>query len=114
MYSLWPQSYDFYCILNRFKFSTVTSGEFRDCFVDVVCNPTTTGYTSSLPEVVKALHWEDLFTSQGMPKHASPDFSNSLSKAAEVLAAKWIDKAAQMRSIDVLSVDDVSEEDIQV
>jgi hypothetical protein len=36
---------------------------------------------------LQAVNWEELFTAPGMPKHPTPDFSNSLSESALTLAA---------------------------
>lgn len=71
----------------RFQRSTVTSGDFRDCFVQyIAANGTNAQITS-----VGTLDWDKLFHSPGMPSHAHPDFSTSLSECANVLAKRWID-----------------------
>lgn len=65
--------------INSFKFSSVTSGDFRDCFIKFFDgNPT-----------IKTLSWDDLFYSRGMPV-VIPDFSNTLASAAEELGAFWV------------------------
>jgi len=71
-------------ILN-FQSSTVTSGSFKDFFME---------YFSSAPTEVKAkidsIDWIKIFHTTGMPAHVN-DFSNSLSEKAEKLAKYWID-----------------------
>ena len=128
----------------RFKFSTVTTGAFRDCFVTFI-NETlgkaqespvkqdkdkkkkkkkTRASTESANEIgeslsskessaenkaildkVNSMNWEELFLTTGMPKHV-PDFSNSLSAAAEALAKKWILFAEEDSGV-VASLDDI-------
>ncbi len=56
-------------------------------------------------KAVDNLDWEELFLTTGMPKHV-PDFSNSLSAAAEALAKKWISFAEEDRGV-VASLDDI-------
>jgi hypothetical protein len=110
---LFCSGFSFSC---RFKFKTVTSGEFRDHFNSVL----TTRLTNDLvdPSVltnsggkkkkknqnkqstevmetnakilttIKELNWEELLLSPGYPSY-SIDFKNSLSLAAKVLARHW-------------------------
>jgi len=65
--------------LQEFKYSTVSSGEFKDFFMSKF---------SSVPAVA-ALDWDAFFYGQGMPP-INVDFSNSLQDVAEALAKKWI------------------------
>lgn len=48
-------------------------------------------------EAVKRLDWQQLFYSPGMPTDVT-SFNNSLSKAAEDLAMKWITHAATYKT----------------
>jgi leukotriene-A4 hydrolase len=65
--------------LDEFKFSTVSSGEFKDYFLSKF---------ASVPAVAK-LDWDAFFYGQGMPPMKT-DFSNSLQDAAESLVKKWV------------------------
>ncbi len=51
----------------RFKFSTVTSGEFKDCFSEYVASTAGTegGVSAEALKTVQGLDWEDLFLSKG-------------------------------------------------
>ncbi len=69
--------------IDKYKFSTVTSGEFRDTFLDYF-------ETTESSSIVDSLDWSSLFLSPGMPLHPQPDFSNSLSVEAEALAKSII------------------------
>lgn len=97
--------------LQKFKFSTVTSGEFRDTFVEFVASAE--GSSPALVSTVSSLDWDDLFLSKGLPKYPTPDFSNSLAQVAEALAAKWIGKVV-IGSTAPVNTDDVSAKDIEV
>jgi hypothetical protein len=127
----------------RFKFSTVTTGEFRDHFVgfceaaaaaDAAAQASAASESAAEPasakkggkngkkngkatpaakskdaapaqptqamvaaEAVKRLDWQVLFYAPGMPTDVT-SFSNSLSKAAEELALKWITHAATYKT----------------
>ena len=127
-------------LLIRFKFETVTSGEFRDHFVSFFENMAAADSETAAAEVdatpkksgkngkkggkggsagkaannnngaaktetpamaavkaIKALDWNNLFFCKGMPTNV-PSFANSLSAAAEDLAAKWITVAASHKT----------------
>jgi hypothetical protein len=81
--------------LFRFKFSTVTSGDFRDHFMQFVNAPSALFTVSeSVLRRVGALDWDELLLSRGMPRHPQTDFSNSLSEASLRLASRWIQAAS--------------------
>jgi leukotriene-A4 hydrolase len=65
--------------LQEFKFSTVSSGEFKDFFLSKF---------AAVP-AIQALDWDQFFYGQGMPP-ITVDFSNPLQTAAEDLAKQWI------------------------
>lgn len=67
--------------LQEFKFTTVSSGQFKDFFLSKF---------ASVP-AVQTLDWDKFFYGQGMPP-ISVDFSNPLQKAAEDLAKQWLSK----------------------
>ena len=69
--------------LQKFKFSTVSSGEFRDFFLSKF---------SAVPAVT-SLEWDKYFYGQGMPPMAV-DFSNPFQDEAERLAKQWIEANA--------------------
>lgn len=71
--------------LQNFKFSTVTSGEFRDFFVEYF-------NTSEYKSDILNLDWDQILHSPGMPVF-TPDFSNSLSVSSKALAKRWIEFA---------------------
>lgn len=66
--------------VKEFKFSTVTSGQFRDFFC---------GYFSERADL-RALDWTTLFTAQGLPQHPLVDLSNPLADAAGALVNKIV------------------------
>jgi len=72
-------------MLIRFKFQTVTTGQFRDFFVEFMDSKP---LSPSVREDVKELNWKELFLTKGDLTFI-PDFANSLSAAAEVLASEW-------------------------
>ena len=74
--------------VNSFKFKTVTSGLFKDCFT-AWCKDPKHKLTDAQKKSVDNVDWDDLFHSPGMPKVVH-DFSNSLSDASKQLAAKWL------------------------
>jgi hypothetical protein len=66
--------------------------------------------------ILQQLQWDSLFFDRGMPA-VTPDFSNSLSVAAESLAVKWIDAAYASTSTEpheVAPPSNVSARDIEV
>lgn len=65
--------------LQKFKYQTVSSGEFREYFCSHFSDVS----------AIKQLDWKKLFYQKGMPEHI-PDFSNPLSESALYLAEKWI------------------------
>ena len=81
----------------------MTSGEFKDCFVQFVHN-NMLDYKLVRKQVDK-IDWEELFLTSGMPKYV-PDFSNSLSAAAEQLAKNWIASAETGSAVNA-SLDDI-------
>jgi len=120
--------------IDTFKFSTVTTGAFRDHFVsffDKLATAEAESNKDSTPskasgggkknkknknkaaaskdkeevsnaaanavQAIKGLDWNSLFYSTGLPSDVT-SFSNSLSKAAEELARKWIALAATYKT----------------
>jgi hypothetical protein len=93
----------------RFKYLTVTTGEFRDLFVEFVMNKlsaeqnqtpqpkkkgkkkvTEAPATNKLAiKNVNEIEWIDAFFSTGVSKFI-PDFNNPLSTTAIALADRWI------------------------
>lgn len=71
--------------IQKFKFGTVTSGEFKDYFLEHF----TTVVDPKVKRALAALDWDDLLLSPGMPKSV-PDFTNSLSVASVELGKKWV------------------------
>lgn len=65
--------------LQQFKFSTVSSGEFKDFFLSKF---------ASVP-AIQTLDWDVFFYGRGMPP-INVDFSNPLQDAAEVLVKQWL------------------------
>ncbi|RYH25594.1 hypothetical protein EON65_15420 [archaeon] len=124
------------CLFDRFKFSTVTTGAFRDCFLDFVnkvyadsnapTSPVRDGKKSKgkkskgksvapagtltispvAYKQVQSIKWVELFCSTGMPRHV-PDYSNSLSDTAVKLARMWIE------NMDNVSVVQTSQDDMK-
>lgn len=72
--------------IDTFKFKTVTSGTFKDCFIKW-CNDQK--LPQGIMKAVKEIDWDDLFHSPGMP-NIQHDFRNSLSDASKSLAESWI------------------------
>lgn len=79
--------------VQAFKFSTVTSGQFRDFFC---------GFFSDRADLL-ALDWVSLFTAQGPPQHPLVDLSNPLADAASDLVKKIaeFDAAAPAAKVDL-------------
>ncbi|CAE7555211.1 lkhA, partial [Symbiodinium microadriaticum] len=65
--------------LERFKFKTVSSGDFKEIFME----------TFSTNTEVNALDWDALFYDTGLPSFTN-SFDNALSKNSLELADKWI------------------------
>lgn len=63
----------------------MTSGEFRDFFVQFIAKNGTNEQITS----VGLLNWDMLFHTPGMPLHTNPDFTTNLAKASVALAEKW-------------------------
>ena len=74
----------------KYKFGTVTSGEFKDCFVKFFESVTTPKVKTALA----ALDWDQLLLGPGLPLSV-PDFSNSLSVASVDLGRRWVQAAEQ-------------------
>ncbi len=64
--------------INKHEEGIITSGEFRDFY----CS-----FFPSKQEELRALDWDTLLHSQGLPSHPLPDFTNALADAANSLAA---------------------------
>jgi hypothetical protein len=67
---------------------------------------------------VQAVDWDRLFTAPGMPP-SEPDFSNSLTMAAQVLAKRWVTVAERLRQAKsssdltvIFSKDDIKVSDV--
>lgn len=109
--------------INEFKFQTVTTGSFRDCFVNFItkahadtkahqsgekkhgkrknkgkpatsATPPAVVVTDDTLQLVQGIQWTTLFCTPGMPSNV-PDYSNSLSEAVVGLAQSWIDRRNQ-------------------
>lgn len=74
--------------IQKFKFGTLTSGDFKDFFIEFF-NKTTPPVTTEVANTLSNLNWQTLFHAPGMPENIT-DFSNSLSEASEKLAQEWI------------------------
>ena len=77
--------------IQQFKYSTVTSGDFKNFFMSHFSGP------SSFKETLDKLDWTELFYAKGMPSYV-PNFSNSLGEAAAALADKWIKRSESSSS----------------
>jgi len=77
--------------IGKFKYGTVTSGEFKDCFLDFFRSVT----DATVKKTIRELDWDQLFLGTGMPL-STPDFSNSLSVASTELGRRWVDVAKAM------------------
>lgn len=96
---------------NRFKFKTVTTGEFRDLFVSVMTqkftpeesttpkknkknknksndNAAQNEANAKILASINALDWDHLFLSRGFPTYPI-EFKNSLSLTCKILARHW-------------------------
>jgi hypothetical protein len=73
--------------VQHFKFKTVTSGAFKDLFLEF-CRPPTTLNEEQKKEVA-AIDWTTILHAPGMPPYTH-DFSNSLSADSHALGQKWI------------------------
>lgn len=69
----------FHSYIQKFKFVTLTTGDFRDFFVSYF-------QEQKHVDMIKKLNWESLFLGTGMSSHAQENFSNSLSDASLKLA----------------------------
>lgn len=79
-------------IFYRFKFKTVTSGEFKDFFL--------VQFADSVSSV-SDIDWETWFHVPGLPSVAlQADFTNSLSHDAVALAIEWLDVEISGASVD--------------
>jgi leukotriene-A4 hydrolase len=70
--------------IQRFAFGTITSGDFRDYFVQYFAP-----WSSDIVDKIAAIDWSLWFTGRGMPV-LQQDYSNSLSREAHEIAAAWI------------------------
>ena len=71
--------------LQKFKCGTVTSGEFKDCFIDYIQEKGTPAAINA----IKAIDWTALYHTRGIPKDPH-DFSNKLMDQVKDLADRWI------------------------
>jgi hypothetical protein len=100
--------------LNRFQFKCLTSGDFKDFFIEFYTSiwtppslssssaSSTTKEKSSkkadksakLKEEainkLKTIKWDDFFNTKGMPADPVPSFDNVLASAAQDLSKQWI------------------------
>eukprot|EP01035_Chromulina_nebulosa_P021569 gene21569-27927_t len=87
--------------IERYKFSTITSGEFKDFFIQyftsLAANQSLTNSSSykydELVNKLATIDWDTWLLSTGLPP-VTPDFSNDLSKQADDLSNKWIEADA--------------------
>lgn len=101
-------------MLNRFQFKCLTSGDFKDFFIEFYTSiwtppslssssaSSTTKEKSSkkadksakLKEEainkLKTIKWDDFFNTKGMPADPVPSFDNVLASAAQDLSKQWI------------------------
>jgi len=73
--------------IQHFKFKTVTSGAFKDLFLEFCRTPTT--LTDKQKKAVGAIDWDTIFHAPGMPPYTH-DFTNTLSADSAALGKKWI------------------------
>jgi len=73
--------------VQHFKFKTVTSGAFKDLFLEFCRTPTT--LNEEQKKEVAAIDWTTILHAPGMPPYTH-DFSNSLSADSHALGKKWI------------------------
>lgn len=69
----------------KFARTTVTSGEFRDFFVDFIGK---NGDNSAITAIGR-VNWDDMLHKPGMPLHPHPDFTTQLAANSLALANKW-------------------------
>ena len=103
-------------VLNRFQYKCLTSGDFKDFFIEfytTIWKPPSLSSSSSASsisladknilkkeEAVKSkeevvaklqnINWDEFFYTKGMPADPVPNFDNVLANAAEDLAKQWI------------------------
>jgi len=87
--------------IDHFQPGTVTSGQFKDYFLSFFATA-----EGEVAEQLTKFDWETSFFSKGMPAH-TPNFSNSLSSAAEALAKVWITHAMENKVPTYLTADDM-------
>jgi hypothetical protein len=85
-------------VMRRFKYKTVSSGEFRDCFVQFMESEGLHPLGSDNGTFIDSINWDELFHSPGMPRHTAPDFSNRFLTEAQELAQGWISFASTSTS----------------
>ena len=86
----------------RFKYGTVTSGEFRDHFLAESERILVAKGQSDRLAAVRALDFGDLFLSSGMPK-VSVSHANSLAESAYGLSKKWAERVSDASVQEYLS-----------
>lgn len=69
----------------KFARTTVTSGEFRDFFVEFIAQNADNKAITAIGKI----NWDDMFHKPGMPLHPHPDFSTQLAANSLALADKW-------------------------
>ena len=74
---------------------------------------------AALRTAVQAVDWDRLFNAPGLPP-IEPDFSNSLTMAAQVLAKRWVTVAERLRQAKsssdltvIFSKDDIKVSDVR-
>ena len=87
----------------KFRFGTVTSGEFKDYFMEHFSSVV----DAKVKRALAALDWDDLLLSPGMPRSV-PDFSNSLSVASVELGKKWVAAAVAGNVVQDAFISDIS------
>ena len=101
--------------MNRFQFKCLTSGDFKDFFIEFytsIWTPPSLSSSSSATSTtkekssnkgdkstklkeeainkLKTIKWDDFFNTKGMPADPVPSFDNVLSNAAQDLSKQWI------------------------
>lgn len=79
----------------KFARTTVTSGEFRDFFLEYIAK---NGDNKAITAVGR-INWDDMLHKPGMPLHDHPDFTTQLATNSLALADKW--KAAGDTSLEL-------------
>ena len=89
--------------IGKFKFQTVTAGEFKDCFLEFIKSHN----DAKVNKAIKALDWDQLLLGTGMPLY-EPDFTNSLSSASVNLGQRWLQAAKEQSGLAGARAEDIA------